>query len=99
MFRQGDVLIQQVSGIPSGVRQRANLVLAEGASTGHRHEVAPGEGITLFERNGTLFLRVSAARALVVHPEHGTITLKSGIYRVWRQREYTGQAEQRFVMD
>ncbi|WP_273557165.1 hypothetical protein [Methylobacterium frigidaeris] len=30
-------------------------------------------------------------QARVVHDEHGTIALARGVYRVWRQREYTLQ--------
>jgi hypothetical protein len=78
---------------------RADLVLAEGSSTGHRHEVRPATAAKLFELEGTLYLHVNERGAEVVHPEHGPIPLLAGSYRVWRQREYDGSNLPRFVMD
>jgi hypothetical protein len=46
-----------------------------------------------------LYLAIEGERAVIVHPEHRSILLKTGTYRVWRQREYTGELAPRFVMD
>jgi hypothetical protein len=92
MWRQGDVLIERVGAIPPSARRRKRAVLASGDATGQRHQVrdpktarvlADGEG-----QDEQLFLEVTADEARVVHPEHGTITLPRGAYRVWRQREF-----------
>ena len=98
MWRQGDVMLERVAAMPAGVTPRANLVLVEGELTGHRHEIADPESAKLFEREGTLFLDITALEAQLVHPEHGPITLPRGLYRAWRQREYR-PAGNRFVAD
>jgi hypothetical protein len=99
MWRQGDIFIEAIESIPKDAAERSDLVLAEGAVTGHRHEVAPVPGVQLLERLGTLYLAIEGERAVIVHPEHRSILLKTGTYRVWRQREYTGELAPRFVMD
>jgi len=88
MWRQGDVLIQAIAEIPDGVSAKSDLILAEGEATGHMHRIADGKTAELFENAADLFLRVTAASATVIHDEHGPIELKTGTYRVWRQREY-----------
>lgn len=94
MFRQGDVLIIPVEGIPDGTitieREGGRLVLAHGEVTGHAH-VVEGEATFLasdVEELERTFLRVEH-EALVVHEEHDTVTLPPGDYEVRRQREYT----------
>ena len=90
MWRQGDVLIKKVEAVPDGAEKRTDTVLAEGELTGHRHRVEDQATAEVFEDPyGTLFLRVIADQARVVHEEHGPIELETGVYRVWRQREYS----------
>lgn len=99
MWRQGDILIQEVGGIPAGAFVRRGLVLVTSEATGHRHEVQYAEGIRLFGAPGSLYLDVDAPRATIVHPEHGPIELPRGKYRIWRQREYDGARQWRTVLD
>ncbi len=99
LWRQGDVLIQAIERLPRGAVKRDDRVIAEGAVTGHRHELAPGGDAALFELDGEVFLRVFGKRARVVHAEHGAVKLETGCYRVWRQREYTEHGEFRSVLD
>ncbi len=90
MWRQGDVLIQQVDEMPVFCVRKTDLILAEGEATGHMHRVADLDSAELYMgQNGDLFLKVTAESATIVHDEHGPITLKRGSYRVWKQREYT----------
>jgi hypothetical protein len=70
----------------------ANCVLAEGELTGHSHRIDQPAAAELFEHKGMLYLRVLANVAEVIHQEHGPITLRQGVYAVWRQREYSPQA-------
>jgi hypothetical protein len=42
-----------------------------------------------------LYVRITAERARIVHPEHHPIELPGGTYRVWQQREYTPEAIRR----
>lgn len=88
LWRQGDVFIESVALIPSGAVQQQRLVLVEGELTGHSHRVADPDTAVLYDVRGEMFLQVISPQALVVHQEHGTITLPTGTYRVWRQREF-----------
>ena len=90
LYRQGDVLIAAVDAIPPEARRIRHGVLAAGDTTGHRHVLERARGVRLLEHEGRLFVDVDAERGVVVHPEHGTIALPRGRYRVWRQREQQG---------
>jgi hypothetical protein len=89
MWRHGDVLIAAVEAIPDGATRKDELVLAYGEMTGHAHRVEAADSAELWEHEGTLYLRVVTPSARIVHEEHKPITLTSGVYRVWKQREYT----------
>jgi hypothetical protein len=102
MWRQGDVLIEKVDRIPQSARPIHHPVLAVGASTGQRHRIRDAKSARLYwypvGRNRQLYLDVTAPTAEVIHPEHASIVLVQGIYRVWQQREY-GDAGPRTVID
>ena len=85
MVRQGDLLIMKVNKLPDGCVKHGHRILAEGEATGHKHELDTGE---LYEKEGTLFFRVSGDPATLKHEEHGPITFEPGVYKVIRQREY-----------
>ncbi len=89
LYRHGDVLIKKVRRLPTDVKKKRHVVLAEGEITGHSHRIKERGAATLFSDTRHLYLRVEAACATVVHEEHGPIELPKGLYRVWRQREYT----------
>lgn len=102
-FRQGDVFIEKVETIPGDVKPGKldghRIVLAYGEVTGHAHAIVAEEGIELFEKGDTLYLRVTKPEgADLKHEEHATITLEPGEYKVNRQREYSPE-EVRFVAD
>jgi hypothetical protein len=92
MWRHGDVLIAPVSELPALARRRMGSVLAYGEITGHSHRFADPSAVELWEHGGQLFVRVTADVATVIHEEHHPISLPQGVYRVWKQREYTPQA-------
>jgi hypothetical protein len=98
LYRHGDLLVQSVRKLPRNARQLQHLVLAEGELTGHSHRIAERDAAVLFEAGAGMFLHVTGPRASLVHQEHGPIELKRGIYRVWRQREYSPH-EVRVVQD
>jgi hypothetical protein len=98
LYRHGDVLVADVPAVPPGAQRRPDLVLAYGEMTGHSHRVVPADAAELYDHEGLLYLRVTAARATLLHEEHGPIELREGSYRVWRQREYTPR-EIRVVVD
>lgn len=89
-YRQGDILVERITTIPSQAVNRTDPVLAYGEATGHCH-TAEGD-VELYERDGTLYLRVGSAGATITHQEHATIGLTAGDYRMTQQREYTPEA-------
>ena len=106
-YRQGDVLIEFVAGIPITAKKQESsrhVILAHGEVTGHHHILETtipadwwkqGEISTANEKpsdlTGELFLSLSQP-ATVAHSEHAAIDLPPGNYRVTRQREYSPQA-------
>lgn len=93
--RQGDILLLPVEKVPKGLkeipRENGRIVLAEGETTGHLHMIEAPEALFLAEDLESIenrFLEIEAEVALD-HPEHDTIVLEPGAYKVIRQREYT----------
>jgi hypothetical protein len=99
MWRQGDVLIQAIDEFPAAANRPVRPVLASGDSTGHKHRIADPRSAQLFvsPRDGELFLNVVQDEARLVHPEHDSIVLPRGRYRVWRQREYDELGDRRIA--
>lgn len=89
LCRHGDLLIQTVSELPKDVQRLRHRTLAHGELTGHSHQIRESKLVALWQSASELFLEVEAPHATVVHQEHAPIELPQGIYRVWRQREYT----------
>lgn len=84
--RQGDLLFVRVDSIPEHREgRRVSPILALGESTGHAHVVEDGT-VRSVEYEG-LFVE-STGKARVVHPEHETVELPEGTYRVIRQRQF-----------
>lgn len=98
LYRHGDLLVESVDSVPSEARPLQHLVLAEGELTGHSHRIAERGAARLFQSGNSLYLSVIAKTATLIHQEHGPIALSTGVYRVWRQREYSPR-EIRFVRD
>ena len=101
-YRQGDVLIELIREIPSTAakqKKQDRIILAHGEVTGHHHELhadsadwwklgdIPSTNEKPSRLVGEIFLNLKKP-CEVKHPEHATITLPKGNYRVTRQREY-----------
>ena len=102
-YRQGDVLLVRIDGGPrSGAtvpREDGRIVLAHGEVTGHAHAIVDDAAELISgEQADELFLQVYGDEVELVHEEHDTIHLRTGCYRVVRQREYS-PGEFRFVAD
>ena len=98
LYRHGDVLIEEVQGLPKVCEQLTHTTLAHGEVTGHSHRIKEAAEADLYEAMDALYLHVRGPHVSVVHEEHRTITLAPGYYRVWRQREYSPE-EIRIVRD
>jgi len=107
MFRQGDVLIERISKIPSAASKQPKskrVILAHGEVTGHHHCLELSDPADWWKTGeipatnekpnsliGEIFLEVKTP-AEITHQEHSTIPLPAGKYRVTRQREYSPEA-------
>ena len=97
MWRHGDVLIAPIPAIPEASTRLPHTVVARGEVTGHAHRLLEHKAAELWELDGSLYLKVTAEAATIVHEEHKSITLPRGSYRVWIQREYSPAAIRRVV--
>lgn len=97
VFRQGDVLLDQVDDLPRDAEQTTvvapddgRLILAHGEATGHCHALPATAGelleVAMVDRVDR-YLRVRS-RTRLTHQEHRAIDLEPGVYRVRIQSEY-----------
>ena|ERR1051326_173227 len=98
-YRHGDVIIEQTDAFPlQRMTKLPHTILAHGEVTGHAHRIKENDQADLYWTPDGLFLHVRGSTASVIHEELTSITLPTGYYRVWRQREYSPQ-EIRVVRD
>ncbi len=86
MYRQGDILLVQVSKIPPKHRKVTSNVLVYGEATGHAHRVQGGNVVQTY-KTGSIFV-IARKGTTLVHNEHGPIDLEPGKYQLIRQREF-----------
>lgn len=98
VWRQGDVFVVAVDGLPRGRRESHSLVLAQGEITGHAHRIAENDAASASLIDKRLFLEVTKDTATLTHDEHAPIALPRGTYEIRIQREYA-PAEIRRVVD
>jgi len=99
LWRQGDIYIQEFSSLPEGCTRIKGGVIARGEATGHAHRLASTQGSKLYSappskrsgrsiKPGLMYLEVTAPECVIQHHEHAPICLKTGVYEIWRQREF-----------
>jgi len=107
MYRHGDVLLIKVKNLPRNVKlkEKKSKVILEGEATGHAHRLKGNakileiaEQIANNAENNVIGYAVVDGKTDLVHEEHNTITLPSGVYQIRRQREYDERIT-RFVRD
>ena len=97
-MRQGDICIIPIArkskrGLRKVERDNGRIILAYGEVTGHAHAILDPD-VDLYEETSEtadavdLFLRVGRGGAVLVHEEHGPISLPKGDYAIRHQREY-----------
>lgn len=94
-IRQGDVILLSVQ--QSEGTKLPHLTLAEGEVTGHSHRISDGQA-ELYQKDGTLYLRVLSETATLTHEEHKAIQIPQGRWMVRIQREYEPEGW-RYVAD
>ena len=96
-IRQGDVILISVKKTQDEAKKLSHLTLAEGEVTGHSHRISEGQA-ELYEKDGTLYLRVLSETATLTHEEHKAIQIPQGSWMVRIQREYEPEGW-RYVAD
>lgn len=97
IFQQGDVILEPVTEVEG--KKLNHLTLAEGEATGHHHSITKGNA-EMYEREGTLYLKVLDENAELTHQEHNMITLPKGNYVIRKVMEYDHfEEEAREVID
>ncbi len=93
MYRQGDLLFKKVSNIPNSVSLSKDNIILRGEATGHSHRLVNG---LLFKQRQfglsnvfrEVFIKVGP-NGKIIHEEHATLELPTGIFQVIRQVEYS----------
>lgn len=85
-YRQGDLLIERVSELPSGLTQQHGQVIAAGEKTGHVHRLTSGQ--VYRSASPTVCFFTLGEDAFLEHDEHPTLGIPAGTYKVLQQREY-----------
>lgn len=94
VFRQGDVLLIEVSTIPSDVEEiklKGPVILAHGEMTGHKHQFMDAMDVRMYGGGGARYLEIAGTK-LLMHEEHSTVSVPKGKYLLPRQVEYTPAA-------
>lgn len=92
MYRQGDLLFIKTEGSASGI-QKHDLVVLGSNITGHDHAIRKGKVYVhepTWADNANFYVEVPEGGTELYHPEHRTIPLPEGTYKVIRQREVNG---------
>lgn len=99
--QQGDVFFERINALPRNA-QKAEIqdgVFALGEATGHRHIATLTDAVTLYEKDGITYARISE-QTEVVHEEHKPQMLMPGVYIYGQVKEYDYLAEMaRAVID
>ena len=84
MFRHGDVLLTEVTGInvPAEVKPGKQAVLAEGEVTGHHHVITCERPVIAdWVLDLHRYVKLDAP-CILDHPEHGEINVPAGTFEV-----------------
>lgn len=93
-IRQGDVILTPAEQIQG--QKQPHLTLAESEVTEHSHRIIEGEA-ELYEKDGTLYLRVLSPTALLSHEEHHAIAIPEGNWMVRIQRKYEPEVQRALI--
>lgn len=98
MYRQGDVLLIEISQFEEGYTPSKSKTVALGEATGHHHTFEGDVEILVSKETSNLAVNDQGilvdvrSDAILVHQEHATIEIPTGHYRRIIQREYSPEA-------
>ena len=93
MYRQGDLLFIKVDSAPKDNLQKGSLVVLGSSVTSHDHAITKGKVYVndpTWSDRANFYVEIPTGGANLIHPEHKTIPLVEGVYKVIRQREVNG---------
>lgn len=85
IYRQGDVLIREVTSLPTGAKKLTTNVLAYGEVTGHSHRFQ-GDA-QLYGYGNELYMQVYQP-TYIEHEEHQHKIVDPGIYKIEGEQEW-----------
>lgn len=97
VFRQGDIYIELLAGVPDGCKQmkKPNSQLAPGTTQGSRHVLDSLRFVKMFTRSKATVLDgpvlLIERERTITHPEHGWLILPKGVYGVTYQRQFADE--------
>jgi hypothetical protein len=101
--QQGDVLLEKIDKLPSGVQKvdtGKTVILAEGETTGHYHGIED-KGVLLYNgTQGKRYVHNTTKKAVTLtHQEHKPITVDPGIWEIGivREHDYFQDMERKVV--
>lgn len=96
MYRQGDLLFIKTDFLGDSARKKHGLVVLGSNITGHDHALTRGvvyDNTPSWQDKANFYVEIPQEGADLIHPEHKTIPLPGGIYKVIRQREVNGYVQ------
>lgn len=88
-YRQGDIAFEEIDEIPEGLIEKGSVLEIHGEKEGHVHKM---EGVQILappqQRESIPAVIVVEKETEMTHPEHESLKIPPGIYRVTRFKEH-----------
>lgn len=104
-WRQGDVYVTLIDGVPSGMKidAKPSLQMAPGNTQGSRHCLDSLDGVTVHRLSNPEMLDgpviVLNRERTLTHPEHGDVILPAGTYQISYQQNLDELERAQRVLD
>ncbi len=90
-FRQGDIAFEKLDEIPPGLVEKGKTLVITGEREGHAHTIQRLEQVLVPRNQQGLVpavIVVGEEGTDMTHPDHPTLSLEAGVYRVTQFREH-----------
>jgi len=94
--QHGDLILEKVLEIPVGAKKIKifkGFVVERGEGV-HTHALQETNGVSAYEKDGVLYLKLEKEVELLNHEEHGVQTYEPGIYRKGTELEYDAESDE-----
>ena len=88
IWRQGDVVVSEISKIPSGAAPLETKEIRIAIETGNPHVLKARQLFVVKDHGATEQYALLDQETRMTHPEHDALLLSPGIYRVTTVRDY-----------